>query len=820
MTYTVKPNGKFTRFLATPIEIEKVAVDKTIMTSEIARVEDYFDVEYPVRSKFLLENDINQVPYQSQGFQNIYTPFERDRVDYSSFISTPHKLYSYVKTTLSIQEAKQYLFAVRTCGGLIIWVNGVKQFSYAPYTRNHYTEAEISLTLEEGDNEIVIYFEDLAERDVSYYFELINKNDQEIQGFIELDMDLDYYKKIEKLLQNAYLEKDLFTNGDVRIQFIENDFNTELPITIRVNPRLSLVNDGAQDGNITDFEIDDIKRTIQPGDLSLFIGAVEDIQTAGFTRLELSIPVTETFTLKRTLTCSIYDENKFNPIIQGNTLSERKKEALNYYAQLELEDINVALVNAALDQIKETDIYQEYLSAFKLIEEKGDCADFILAPLLAVYSQYEQNFPEDFHEKMRSLATDFRYWIDEPGNDVMWYFSENHALLFHVSQYLAGHLYPDETFIVSERLGNEQYKIGKERLENWFDKFFEVGFSEWNSTTYFPIDFIGFFSLYLAAPDKHIKELAIKALDYTFSLIALNYHGGTMASTFGRVYEHNLKAMKLGEISSIIQIAWKNGYFNNSLRAGALFALTDYVPPIDLMNDMEIEEGQALTAEYLQGDNQALTYLYKRKDYSIASVIDYKSYLRGHQQHVVNVSLGGATMLWVNNPGEAEFSGGNRPSYWAGNDVMPRTFQYENTVFMHYDLKNTDYRFIHLYLPFWDLDEIIEKEKWFFARKGTAYVAVYFEKGYKRIYESSVYGREVRSEGENQYVIIQASSQEESNSFERFIEEMMNHQVMVSHEELKVQKPNNETFVMNQLLYRNNQAIDYSKSYELKINKK
>ena len=32
----------------------------------------------------------------------------------------------------------------------------------------------------------------------------------------------------------------------------------------------------------------------------------------------------------------------------------------------------------------------------------------------------------------------YRYWMDEPGNDVQWYFSENHALLFHTAAYLAG----------------------------------------------------------------------------------------------------------------------------------------------------------------------------------------------------------------------------------------------------------------------------------------------------------------------------------------------------------------------------------------------
>ena len=40
---------------------------------------------------------------------------------------------------------------------------------------------------------------------------------------------------------------------------------------------------------------------------------------------------------------------------------------------------------------------------------------------------------------------DYRYWVDEPGNDVMWFWSENHALCFHVSQLLAGAFGPGQS---------------------------------------------------------------------------------------------------------------------------------------------------------------------------------------------------------------------------------------------------------------------------------------------------------------------------------------------------------------------------------------
>ena len=89
----------------------------------------------------------------------------------------------------------------------------------------------------------------------------------------------------------------------------------------------------------------------------------------------------------------------------------------------------------------------------------------------------------------------FRYWMDEPGNDVMWYFSENHALLFHTACYLAGALFPDAVFRRSGRIGREQSEVGRERLLDWFNHFEKHEMAEWNSAPYFPIDFKGLAAL-------------------------------------------------------------------------------------------------------------------------------------------------------------------------------------------------------------------------------------------------------------------------------------------------------------------------------------
>ena len=100
----------------------------------------------------------------------------------------------------------------------------------------------------------------------------------------------------------------------------------------------------------------------------------------------------------------------------------------------------------------------------------------------------------------------YRYWTDEPGNDVMWFWSENHALCFHTAQYLAGQLFPDALFANSGRTGVAQAEIGRQRLEAWLADIEANGFIEWNSPAYYPIDAIGLLALYELAEDVGIRR--------------------------------------------------------------------------------------------------------------------------------------------------------------------------------------------------------------------------------------------------------------------------------------------------------------------------
>jgi hypothetical protein len=72
------------------------------------------------------------------------------------------------------------------------------------------------------------------------------------------------------------------------------------------------------------------------------------------------------------------------------------------------------------------------------IEDCWDCADFALVPLLWGRTRFGHLLSDRMRARIDAAMLGYRYWMDEPGNDVQWYFSENHALLFHTSAYLAG----------------------------------------------------------------------------------------------------------------------------------------------------------------------------------------------------------------------------------------------------------------------------------------------------------------------------------------------------------------------------------------------
>ncbi len=762
LKYNIKYDESISRWWITDMAAESFESPYETFDAEVNLGEAYVQIVYPVRKEFLKKNKIEEVPYYTGSYDRVYFPFENNRVDFTTFMHNPHHLWVNAKTNLYVPQGGKYPFDLYTCGGMKLWVNGENQVCFAPYTRNIPGIIRVELELKEGMNEIVVYADELAERDVFFYYEMRYKGDKPLVGIIELDQDVEEIKDTETFLKSCYFERDCITKGDFILKYDNTLLQKDKKLIIKGDEHAA---------KLSNVEIEDEHAVIAYKDKNeVNLGSIDQFNVGAF-KVLVGCKVGE-FVITRELVIGIVPED-FVDFEPKSTIEERKQQALEFICKHGENVVNRAMAILEVDHKFNQKALDCLNYSISMIENKEDCADFYLAPMFMMITRYRNYLTDEQYVRIKDSILNFRYWIDEPGNDVMWYFSENHALLFHISQYLGGYTYPEEIFSASGHTGKEQYAIGKKRVEAWFETFFKYGYAEWNSATYIPVDLIGFFVLYEMAPDSNMKELVTKAIDFTFKIMSYNTFHGIMSSSYGRAYEETLKVRGQVEPNFFQWVSYGDGYVSSASRAVTLYCLSNYEPPA-FNDEVQLEENQWLSAELDQGMNRVKTYYYRTSDYFTACVRRFKPFLHGHQQHLMNVALGDrCVQYYINHPGERPFSGGNRPCYWAGNGTIPYIEQFKNIMVMIYKIDPDELvHYIHAYTPLYEYDNYELKGKWFFVQVGDAYMGTYFSNGVTITQSGANTNKEVISQGLNHGIIIKCGSKTEFGSFDNFKEKL------------------------------------------------
>ena len=172
------------------------------------------------------------------------------------------------------------------------------------------------------------------------------------------------------------------------------------------------------------------------------------------------------------------------------------------------------------------------------IDDRPDCADFPLSALLRL--MVGPTLTEAERNRIKKTALGFRYWYDEPGNDALCFESENHSLLFHGCQMIAGDLFPGERFTNCGRTGAEQSRIGRERCSAWLDEKKENGFHEFLSSTYIPLTVGALLNVVDFANDETMSHKAVGLIDRLYRVIAEHAFDGVTVGPQGRVYRNVL----------------------------------------------------------------------------------------------------------------------------------------------------------------------------------------------------------------------------------------------------------------------------------------
>ena len=690
-----------------------------------------------------------------EGSYSVHYPMESERVEFSGFFKRPLSLRFSVVVDLSSREETPIVLRLTSASALAVTYGAETVLGFYEYQRNHATTHDLSLTVGEERQRLTITVDEYAERDTQLFVQLHYLEGAEaIAVTIDGDVDQRRVEEAKRFLSSA--STDRF------------NYDGRFPITLRFEGEAAEEYELAVTAALTDAHLQRLRVkstvTIAAGEKT---GMIEDpfAGHTGMASLTLTLRI-GAVTLSKLLEFEYYDHRLL--VRAAPSLTGRKGQALAFIAEHGVDSLPRALAMALLGY-EEASWLRIFNDELKRIELRYDCSDFRLCALIWAYHLEQDRglFPPSLRSRMKEVLLSYRYHWDEKGDDVMWFFSENHALNFHAGQLLAAELFEGDTFTNSGRSGAEQAERATALLASWFDRFFTSGYEEWNSSVYIPIDLIALISLHELARSAQIRALAARALDETFSIMAINSYKGVMASTYGRTYFKNLIGRRVGEASAINFIAFGEGYLNHHTYATTLFALSSYEIPPQIFAQYR-GSGQTIVTSTATVHRIPLTVA-KSPLYILASAQWDGPPRAGLQEHMVQLMIGDVdTQIWINHPGEWAPFGSGRPAYFAGNGTIPCVHQEGSTVTLTFRLEYGEVDFTHAYVPIDRFDEVVRRPDRWFLRKGTVFVEISAEQGLELTTTGPFAGHELVSPGRANRWVLQVATEREAGSFARF----------------------------------------------------
>jgi len=183
------------------------------------------------------------------------------------------------------------------------------------------------------------------------------------------------------------------------------------------------------------------------------------------------------------------------------------------------------------------------IAALDYIDARKDNADIPLHCILRMIYQFsgDNRLVEELISRAQQTILGFRYWPDEPGQDSMQTWTENHYILFTSAAYLAGQLFQDKIFPNSGQTGEQKMALNRPRLLRWMNLRYFTGFCEWLSHVSYDEDLTALLSLVDFCEDQEIQQRATVLIDMLLLEMAINNYKGIFASCHGRSYENNKK---------------------------------------------------------------------------------------------------------------------------------------------------------------------------------------------------------------------------------------------------------------------------------------
>ncbi|MBN2880372.1 MAG: hypothetical protein JXN65_12170 [Clostridia bacterium] len=244
----------------------------------------------------------------------------------------------------------------------------------------------------------------------------------------------------------------------------------------------------------------------------------------------------------------------------------------------------ISLDEADFSTIESTCSYLDY---------RFDCVDFRMQTLLRMLFKHSDKIPEKYIEMIKNSLLSSKFFMDQPGEDSMCFWSENHLLLFAAAEYLTGQLYEDEIFTNDNLTGKRHKEIALERINIWLKQRFYYGFTEWYSNTYYEEDIAPLSNLIDFCDNSEVVTRSKMIMDILLHDIATQSHMGSFTSTSGRQYELGKKSGENSALRNITYSVWgyKMGYEKKGLDQNFIYINNYKVPDVIKKIGLDSEAG-------------------------------------------------------------------------------------------------------------------------------------------------------------------------------------------------------------------------------------
>jgi hypothetical protein len=680
-------------------------------------------------------------------------------VDCTAFYHTCHYLKTWACSHVMSPSAQTVTCILTTNGPADVWVNGTRVHRQEHFHHQIPHSVSFQTKLVEGRNEIIVRFEEVAVRECPYVMAL-QIVDAPAQSFIfipTLHEGIARRETVEKAIEAAFLDRDAYVWDDEITVHWSPELAQSAEISVRLQKPDGWIYAEGQPTAKPDLHHGmGMPLQIPEGQFQIFLFPTPREYYEGNLRLERRIALTSMKTKFSDTPYSTLQERSAEALLDAakrevNVFSEIAKMALGYW-----QDVNVNVIQQTIDGIN----------------QRKDCSDFYLVGLLGMMYRYgdDDHFPESLKQPLEECVLNFKYWMDEPGEDAMCYWSENHQILFHACELLAGQLYPDRTFTNAKQKGQWHKEKGERLAMAWLQKRGAGGFREWDSNCYFEEDLLALSHIADLAENESVYNMTAVIMDKMFLTMAINSYKGIFGSTHGRAYTEHIKGARGESTTGVSRLMWGMGTFNHKILATvSLACMENYTFPLiigDIANDLPQEmwnrERHAgklvMECDTEDGTWEVNKVTYKTPDYMLCSAQDYHPGEPGYQQHIWQATMSPDAVVFVTHPSCISEENSHRPGFWHGNVTLPRVAQWKDVLIAVHKIPDTDWMgFTHAYFPAWAFDEraLIKGTSgvWAFARKGDGYLAITAARGLEFMERGDNAFRELRSYGkENSWI--------------------------------------------------------------------